>query len=778
MQLDRLLEESNEAETEAQLQWWVKAAVTVAVLLTVLLSFLSCRAAQQATENTVWVAHTQEVLTVLESTLRHSLDVETGGRGFAETGSVPLLEPYQSGRAAVVQDLHALRLLLVTRDQLERLNLLEQHANNQVEDVEEIVATRQKTGKIPAVALFAQGKHDMDAVRITVGQMEATERELLASRTQSAREAKHSSTVVIALGSLLGVIFLSFAGMRVSREIGVSARGRAQIKALNADLEQRVEQRTAALEAEAAARLESESRLAAVIKSAMDSIITVDDGQRIVLFNQAAEKMFDCSRSEAMGRPIESFIPHLGRLGENGFTNEGMGLQDEMWAVRADGEKLQIEASISENELAGHHMFTVIVRDISERKETEVRLAAQAAEVVHSRQALKTQKLMLQSVLDSMVEGLVAADEQGNFILWNPAAKEILGLGPADLSPADWSAHYGVFLPDMITAFPAEQNPLSLAIAGEVASAVMFIRNPSREQGVWIESKGAPLRDKDGALRGGVVALRDITRRKADEMEIRKLNEDLEERIAKRTQELEATNRELEAFSYSVSHDLRTPLRHIAGFSGILVNDFGPGMAVEAREYLQLIEDAVRRMGLLVEGLLRLAKLGQQSLKLCVTELNAIVDDVISTLEPECEGREVEWRIAKLPALECDPILMAQVFQNLLDNALKYSKNRACAVIEVNSIEQPGKPPVIFVRDNGAGFNRKYADKLFGVFQRFHTESEFDGTGVGLATVQRIIRKHGGTIWAESEPDHGATFYFALQVTEQIGTTAKVAAAS
>ena len=778
MQLDRLLEESNEPETEAQLQWWVKAAVTAAVLLTVLLSFLSWRAAQQATENTVWVAHTQEVLTVLESTLRHSLDVETGGRGFAETGSVPFLEPYQSGRPAVVQDLHALRPLLVTADQQQRLNLLEQQVNNQVENVDEIVATRQNTGKISAVALFAQGKHDMDALRITVEQMEATERGLLASRTQSAHEAKHSSTVVIALGSLLGVIFLSFAGMRVSREIGVSARGRAQIKALNTDLERRVEQRTAALEAEAAARLESESRLAAVIKSAMDSIITVDDGQRIVLFNQAAEKMFDCSRSEAMGRPIESFIPHLGRLGENGFTNEGMGLQDEMWAVRADGEKLQIEASISENELAGHHMFTVILRDISERKETEVRLATQAAEVVHSRQALKTQKLMLQSVLDSMVEGLVAADEQGNFILWNPAAKEILGLGPADLSPADWSAHYGVFLPDMITPLPVEQNPLSLAIAGEVASAVIFIRNPSREQGVWIESKGAPLRDKDGALRGGVVALRDITRRKADEMEIRKLNESLEERIAKRTQELEATNRELEAFSYSVSHDLRTPLRHIAGFSGILVNDFGPGMAVEAREYLQLIADGVRRMGLLVEGLLSLAKLGQQSLKLCVTELNAIVDDVISILEPECEGRDVEWRIAKLPTLECDPILMAQVFQNLLGNALKYSSNRACAVIEVDSIQQPGKPPVIFVRDNGAGFNRKYADTLLGVFQRFHTESEFDGTGVGLATVQRIIRKHGGKIWAESEPDHGATFYFTLQVTEQIGTTAKVTAAS
>jgi light-regulated signal transduction histidine kinase (bacteriophytochrome) len=333
-------------------------------------------------------------------------------------------------------------------------------------------------------------------------------------------------------------------------------------------------------------------------------------------------------------------------------------------------------------------------------------------------------------------------------------------------------------LPDMITPFPNEQNPLVLATAGEVTSAVMFIRNRSREQGVWIESNGAPLRDKDGLVRGGVIAFRDITRRKADELEIRDLNEDLEERIAKRTEQLAAANHELEAFSYSVSHDLRAPLRHIAGFSKILVNNFGPVMNVEAREYLQLIEDAVRRMGLLVEELLNLAKLGQQSLTLCRTELNAIVDAVISILEPECEGREVEWRIAKLPALDCDPILMAQVFQNLLGNALKYSRNRAKAVIEVDSIQQPGKPPVIFVRDNGAGFNRKYADRLFGAFQRFHNDSEFEGTGVGLATVHRIIQKHGGMIWAESEHDHGATFYFALQTTEQIGTTAKATTAS
>jgi light-regulated signal transduction histidine kinase (bacteriophytochrome) len=181
---------------------------------------------------------------------------------------------------------------------------------------------------------------------------------------------------------------------------------------------------------------------------------------------------------------------------------------------------------------------------------------------------------------------------------------------------------------------------------------------------------------------------------------------------------------------------------------------------------LERIENAARRMTLLVDGLLRLARLGAQSLKPSFTELNAIVDGAISVLQPECEGRDVEWRIARLPALECDPVLMGQVFQNLLGNALKYSRPRLKAVIEVGSIEEPGKQPVIFVRDNGAGFNMQYADKLFGVFQRMHKESEFEGTGVGLATVNRIIQKHKGVIWAESEPDHGATFYFTVGVKE------------
>ena len=776
--LDRLLNTMEEPETEARLRKLVKAGVAGAVLLTALLGMLSWRMLLQAAEDSDWVAHAHQVTATLELTLRHVVDVEAGARGFALTGHEPFLEPYNSGKYAVGLELQALRKLVVEPGQVRRLDELVEQANIRLEDAADLVAARRQSGETPSIDRVTRGKKAMDAVRATVQEMEDEEKLLQEQRTRRARSTRRFTSSAIALGSILGIIFLSIAGLTVSREIRVAAKAQARVKALNADLERRVEQRTAALEAEAAARLESEGRLAAVIKSAMDSIITVDDQQRIVLFNQAAEKMFECSWSEAMGRPIEGFIPTMSRFGKNDFTNQATGLQDALWAVRVNGEKFQIEASISENEIAGHQMFTVILRDISERKETEVRLAAHAAEVVHSRQALQTQKLLLQSVLNSMVEGLVATDEEGNFILWNPAAVEILGLGLGNPSPADWSAHCGAFLPDMITPFPNEQNPLLLAITGKVTSAVMFIRNSSLERGAWIESNGAPLRDKDGLVRGGVIAFRDISRRKADELEISKLNEDPEDRIAKRTEQLASANHELEAFSYSVSHDLRAPLRHIAGFSRILVRDFGPGMTVEAREYLQLIEDAVRRMGLLVEGLLSLAKLGQQFLKLCRTELNAIVDAVISILEPECDGRDVEWRIAKLPALDCDPILMAQVFQNLIGNALKYTRNRAHAVIEIDSIQQPGKPPVIFVRDNGAGFNRNYADRLFGAFQRFHTDSEFEGTGVGLATVHRIIQKHGGTIWAESKPDHGATFYFALQMTDRIGTTPKATAAS
>ena len=224
---------------------------------------------------------------------------------------------------------------------------------------------------------------------------------------------------------------------------------------------------------------------------------------------------------------------------------------------------------------------------------------------------------------------------------------------------------------------------------------------------------------------------------------------------------LQLANRELEAFTYSVSHDLRAPLRQIDGFSRILSESLWYDLDDKARHYLTRIQEGTKHMGRLVDDLLALARLGQQSPRARETALTPIVLDVIAGLGADATEREVEWRVGELPTAVCDPGLMHIVFTNLASNALKYTRPRSRATVEIGCMSHEGRP-ALFVRDNGVGFNMKHADKLFGVFQRLHRSEEFEGTGVGLATVQRIVHKHGGEIWADAAPDAGATFYFTL----------------
>jgi len=262
-------------------------------------------------------------------------------------------------------------------------------------------------------------------------------------------------------------------------------------------------------------------------------------------------------------------------------------------------------------------------------------------------------------------------------------------------------------------------------------------------------------------LVAGVVIHREAGRRNLAEQELRQANGHLEQR----TTELSDANSELESFSYSVAHDLRAPLRQISGFSNVLVQDYGPRLDAEALRYLEKVQDGARKMGRLVDDLLCLSKIGRQELLLQATPLDSLLRQAIEELAPECSGRKVEWQIGGLFTTDCDPGLMKQVFVNLLSNAVKYTGKREQAVIQVGQLMQNDRR-VIFVRDNGAGFEMQYVGKLFGVFQRLHKARDFEGTGVGLAIVQRIIRKHGGRIWAEAELDQGATFFFTLGSSE------------
>lgn len=251
----------------------------------------------------------------------------------------------------------------------------------------------------------------------------------------------------------------------------------------------------------------------------------------------------------------------------------------------------------------------------------------------------------------------------------------------------------------------------------------------------------------------------DLTEQKAAHEEVRRLNAGLEQQVLRRTAELEAANQELEAFTYAVAHDLRAPLRHIHGFSDLLQHDPESVLSADGRHSLDCIRKGTQRMEKLLEDLLNLSRFGRQSLQRRDVDLKKLVRQVMDDLAPDLKDRQIVWKVDDLPVVNCDPALMKIVFGNLLSNAVKFTRPRPTATIEIGQTTRQGEA-VLFVRDNGAGFDMRHAGKLFGVFQRLHRAEDFEGTGIGLATVQRILQNHGGRIWAEAAPGRGATFYF------------------
>jgi light-regulated signal transduction histidine kinase (bacteriophytochrome) len=366
-----------------------------------------------------------------------------------------------------------------------------------------------------------------------------------------------------------------------------------------------------------------------------------------------------------------------------------------------------------------------------------------------------------------MTEAVFISDAEGRFIHLNDAFATFHRFPSTEecaKTLAEYPAILEVCFPDGTLA-PLEMWAVPRALRGEVATNAEYILRRKDTGESWIGSYSfSPIRDADGRIAGSVVVGTDITERRHAEEEILQLNAELEQRVLDRTSQLEASNKELEAFAYSVSHDLRAPLRGIDGWSLALVEDFCgecERLGGKGRQYLERVRSETQRMGHLIDDLLQLSRITRTEMRLDAVDLSRTAESIAAKLRETNPQRRLEFAIRPGLTAFGDPRLLEVALTNLMENAVKFTGPRVLARIEFETASCDGK--IAFVlRDNGVGFDMTYAATLFGAFQRLHSESEFPGTGIGLATVQRVVHRHGGRIWAHAEPDRGANFYFTL----------------
>ncbi len=381
------------------------------------------------------------------------------------------------------------------------------------------------------------------------------------------------------------------------------------------------------------------------------------------------------------------------------------------------------------------------------------------SEIKGAERALRESEHRYRTVAENTYDWEYWRAPDGALLYVSPSCERITGY-PASAFLADPGLMDRIVHPDDRAAFETHHGDVGTPTDSRVTLDLRIVRRDGSE--LWLNHSCLPVFDEDGTPTGRRGSNRDVTDRKRAEEEVLRLNQDLEERVRDRTAQLEAANKELEAFSYSVSHDLRAPLRGIDGWSLALLEDYGGGLDAQARQYLERVRAAAQRMGGLIDDMLRLARVTRAEFRLTEVDLSALAEASVDRLRAAQPGRAVEASIQPGVVARGDVALLDVVMTNLLDNAWKFSAPRDPAHVWFGEERRDGER-VFFVRDDGVGFDMTYAEKLFGVFQRLHKLSEFPGTGVGLATVQRIVHRHGGRVWARAEVDGGATFWFTLR---------------
>jgi len=497
--------------------------------------------------------------------------------------------------------------------------------------------------------------------------------------------------------------------------------------------------------AEAALR-KSEKNYRDLVDTTTEGIWKIDADAKIMFVNPQMAEMLGYSAGEMTGRLVFDFVDSSSlELFTKNIEERKRGLKGhyDMTIVRKDGERVHVLVSAIPNidDLGEYIGSVAFLTDITERKKAEV--------------ALRESERTLFKFLVDLPVGIVVCDSEGKHLFANDKSRRLLGKGfDPQMLPEESAGFYQAYIAGTDRPYPSERAPLFRALKGESSMVDdIEIRRPSET--LRLEVWGAPVLDEDGKVAYGIAAFQDITERKETEKQITELNEDLE----KQTEHLADINKELEAFCYSVSHDLRAPLRSIDGFSNILIEDYDKILDDKGKDHLRRVRSNCQRMGQLIDDLLKLSKVTRDEMKWEPVDLSKIAKSVLAEMRKLQPDRKIKITIADGAHVVGDSHLYRILLTNLLDNAWKFTERQPNPVIEFGVTTINGER-VYFVRDNGAGFDMKYGDKLFTPFQRLHSPLEFAGTGIGLATAQRVVRRHGGRIWAEAQPGKGATFYF------------------
>ncbi len=525
-----------------------------------------------------------------------------------------------------------------------------------------------------------------------------------------------------------------------------------QAEARTGQAETRTEQAEARTE-QAEARSEqairaSELRYRRLFETMQDGILILDaDTGQVVDANPFMKDLLGYSQEEFLGKKLWEIGPFKGEAAskiafaelqhQDRLRYEGLPLETK------DGRRVEVEF-ISNAYLADQkRLIQCNIRDITERKRAEI------------------DSIRLAAIIESSDDAIIGKDLNSIITSWNAGAEKVFGYSAAEMVGSP-----------IMRLIPADRQEEESQIVGKIRRGEKVrhfetVRQAKDGRMIDVSVTVSPIKDSTGKVVGASKVARDITERKQAEEKIRSLNAELEQRVAERTAQLEAANKELEAFSYSVSHDLRAPLRHVAGFVELLKADAAPVLSEKSRKHLGTISESAKRMGDLIDDLLAFSRIGRSEMQKSTVNLDDLVKETLAGLQAETKERNITWKIDPLPEVQADRSMLRQVLVNLLSNAVKFTRPRNPATIDVGCAAADNKEITIFVRDNGAGFDPKYVGKLFGVFQRLHSSNDFEGTGIGLANVQRIIQRHGGRVWAEGAVDQGATFYFSIPKSKE-----------